>query len=118
MRKATEWIEMLILIKVAHTAVWALVAGAIVALPFLAWRGAFGWAAVCSALALAECALLLANGRRCPMTDWAARYTSDRSLNFDIYIPRWLARWNAAIFGALFLINEGFVVIAWLRRRP
>ena len=40
------------------------------------------------------------------MTDLAAKYTADRSPNFDIYMPNWLARHNKAIFGALFLVNE------------
>jgi hypothetical protein len=39
---------MLTAIKVLHTVVWALLAGAIVALPFLAGQGAFRWAAIFS----------------------------------------------------------------------
>ena len=102
---------MLTTIKVLHTVVWALLAAAIVALPFLAAQGAFRWAAILSAAILIECVVLLANGWRCPMTDLAAKYTDDRSPNFDIYMPNWLARHNKTIFGSLFLVNEAIFLL-------
>ncbi|MFZ0339118.1 MAG: hypothetical protein WAL45_13875 [Terracidiphilus sp.] len=108
---------MLTTIKALHTVVWALLAGAIVALPFLAGQGAFRWAAILSAAILIECVVLLANGWRCPMTDLAAKYTDDRSPNFDIYMPNWLARHNKTIFGSLFLVNEAIFLTVWLRSR-
>ncbi|MDR3799022.1 MAG: hypothetical protein P4K93_12755 [Terracidiphilus sp.] len=118
MGKASEDVTgMLTAIKVLHTVVWAFFAAAIVALPFLAVQGAFGWAAILSVLILVECGVLLANGWRCPMTDLAAKYTADRSPNFDIYMPKWLAVHNKTIFGTLFLLNEAIVVVEWLRRR-
>jgi len=106
---------MLTAIKLLHTAIWALLASAILMLPFLAWQGAFRWAAIISVVVLIECGVLLANGWRCPLTDWAARYTVDRSPNFDIYMPSWLARHNKTIFGTLFLVNEVVVLVTWLR---
>ncbi len=57
----------------------------------MVWFSAFGWAAALSALVLVEVAVLLANRMRCPLTGVAARYTKDRSPNFDIYLPVWLA---------------------------
>jgi hypothetical protein len=108
---------MLIAIKALHTVVWAFLVGCIVALPFVAWWGAFRWAAILSIVVLVECGVLLANGWRCPMTDLAARYTADRSPNFDIYMPVWLARHNKTIFGALFVLNEVIVAVEWLRIR-
>lgn len=110
-------VSMLTTIRVLHTVVWAFFAGCIIALPFTAWCGAFRWAAILSIVVLIECGVLLANGWRCPMTDLAAKYTVDRSPNFDIYMPKWLARHNKTIFGALFLINETVVVVEWLRSR-
>src|SRR5208337_3236717 len=118
MRKASEdETGMLTAIKVLHTVVWALLAGAIVALPFLAIKGAFRWAAIISIVIFFEGVVLLANGWRCPLTDLAAKYTTDRSPNFDIYIPNWLARHNKTIFGTLFLVNEAIVLVEWLRSR-
>lgn len=108
---------MLTAIKALHTIVWALLAAAIVALPFLAVQGAFRWAAILSVVVLGECGVLLANGWRCPLTDLAAKYTADRAPNFDIYMPNWLARHNKTIFGSLFLVNELIFLVLWLRSR-
>jgi hypothetical protein len=41
----------------------------------------------------------------------AARYTSDRSANFDIYLPRWIARYNKEIFGSLFAVGLSFTLV-------
>lgn len=99
------------LVKGIHTLVWALFAGAIVALPVVAWRGRFDVALALVGLVLAEVLVLLVNGWRCPLTDVAARYTDDRLDNFDIYLPLWLARHNKTIFGALFV---GGVLVTWV----
>jgi hypothetical protein len=48
------------------------------------------------------------------LTDLAARFTSDRSAEFDIYLPRWLARHNKTLFGGLFAVNELIVLWRWL----
>jgi hypothetical protein len=102
-------------IKLAHTAIWALLAGCIVALPAAGiWRR-FHLVAFLTAVILGECAVLAVNRRRCPLTDLAARYTTDRADNFDIYLPLWLARHNKTIFGVLFVIGEIVVLRYWLR---
>ena len=62
----------------------------------------------------AECGVLVLYEGECPMTLLAARYTEDRADNFDIYLPRWLALRNKAIFGALFIGGEFVVVWCWL----
>ena len=104
-------------IKLLHTAVWAVMAGSILTLPVAASTRHFGWALMLTALVVGECAVLTANRGRCPMTDWAARYTLDRAANFDIYLPEWLARNNKAIFGTLFAVNELIVLWRWLASR-
>ena len=104
---------MLLAIKLAHTAIWALFAGCVVALPVAAWRRRFRWAALLSAAVLLECVVLACNGGRCPLTDLAARYTADRRPNFDILLPAWLALYNKVIFGALFLGGEILFLARW-----
>jgi hypothetical protein len=66
---------------------------------------------------LVECAVLAVNRGRCPLTDLASRYTEERTDNFDIYLPLWLARRNKAIFGTLFVVGELFVLGLWLNSR-
>jgi hypothetical protein len=105
--RALQWI------KLVHTIAWALFASAILAIPLLVRIGAFEWALGLSALVLVEVSVLLANGMRCPLTAVAARYTKDRSDNFDIYLPVWLARHNKLIFGSIFVIGEASLAVGW-----
>jgi len=102
-------------IKLAHTLVWMLFAGCIVALPFVAWQGQFHVAAILIGVVLFEVLVLLVNRFRCPLTDVAARFTEDRRDNFDIYLPLWLARYNKQIFGTLFVAGTIFALVLWQR---
>src|SRR4030095_10177 len=95
----------LCLVKVTHTIVWAILATCIVAIPVLAWLGHDRQASVLILVVLVELLVLMANGGNCPMTAVAARYTTDRRDNFDIYLPQWLARYNKLIFGAIYLLG-------------
>ena len=108
---------MLPAIKLLHTVIWALLAGCILALPILAVLRRFRWAAIITVVVLSECVTLAINGGRCPLTDFAARYTGDRTANFDIYLPIWLAEHNKFIFGTLFVLGEVVVVACWRRRK-
>lgn len=101
-------------IKVVHTTVWAFFVGCIVALPIAGGLGRFRLAGVLSALVLLECSALAVNRCRCPLSNLAERYTGDRSPNFDIYMPEWLARYNKQIFGTIFLLNELIVLGEWI----
>jgi hypothetical protein len=106
----------LTVIKLLHTVVWAVMAACVLAIPVVGYGRQFRWAAVLTAIMIGECAVLAANRGRCPLTDWAARYTTDRAANFDIYLPAWLARHNKVIFGTLFVVSEVVVVWLWLGR--
>ncbi len=101
-------------IKTLHTLIWAFFAGCILAIPLAALAGRLDWAAALTGVVLVECLIILVNGGRCPLTAVAARYTPDRADNFDIYLPRWLARYNKVIFGSLFLGGELLAVWCWL----
>ena len=105
---------LLVAIKLLHTAIWAVLAGSILALPVAAFTRHFRWALMLTAFVVCECGMLAANRGRCPLTDWAARFTENRTANFDIYLPNWLARNNKAIFGTLFAVNELIVLWRWL----
>jgi hypothetical protein len=100
-------------VKSLHTVVWAIFAAAIVAIPAFTWMGELRAALWLSVLVFVEVAILFANHMRCPLTDIAARYTDDRSDNFDIYLPVWLAKHNKRIFGSLFVIAEVYLLWRW-----
>lgn len=102
-------------IKVLHTAIWGFFAACILALPVAGMLRRFDWAVALTILILIECGVLAANRGRCPLTDLAARFTPERSEAFDIYLPRWLARHNKALFGTLFVLFELTILWQWLR---
>ena len=103
-------------VKLLHTAAWAMFAGAILAIPLFAYQGRLGVAAALIAFVLLEVLVLACNGMRCPLTGVAARFTEDRSDNFDIYLPLWLARYNKLIFGSLFVAGIACTLAAWMLR--
>lgn len=95
-------------IKVIHTLVWAFFAGCILAIPLASWHGEHRAAAWLAAIVAFEVAVLALNRWSCPLTAVAARYTSDRRENFDIYLPLWLARNNKLVFGGLYVAGIAF----------
>ena len=95
-------------IKVAHTAIWVVMVAAM--------RGRFRVTSWLTALIVAECVVLALNGGRCPLTDFAAQFTTDRAANFDIYLPRWLALHNRIIFGGLFVLGQLVWLWRWMTR--
>ena len=107
----------LIVIKLLHTATWLGFVSCIVAVPIAAELRHFRAAAVLSGVVLLECLILAVNRYRCPLTNLAAAYTEERTDNFDIYLPLWLARYNKVVFGSLFVAGEIFALVRWFRFR-
>lgn len=100
-------------VKMAHTAIWAVLGGCVVAIPVFAFQRRLEVAAALIAVVLCEVAVLAFNGMRCPLTDVAGRYTAQRQANFDIYLPLWLARHNQRIFGTLYAVGVLYTAVAW-----
>ena len=100
-------------IKVIHTIAWLFFASCIFAIPILTWRGDYRHAAIFIGIVFVEVIVLLLNGMHCPLTPVAARYTTDRRDNFDIYLPEWLARHNKLIFGALYVAGIVYTIARW-----
>ena len=105
------------IVKLVHTVVWAVFAGAIVAIPVFTVMGRHGAAWGLIAFVMLEVAVLAFNRMRCPLTDVAAKYTDDRRPNFDIYLPLWLARENQRIFGSLYVLAIIHALATWALRR-
>lgn len=103
---------MLVWLKTFHTLIWMVMTAANFLAFILAWQGKFNawfWWAV--GLLLLETLIIATNQWRCPITNIAERYTSDRRPNFDIYLPEWLARYNVRIFTVLILLETLAVLI-------
>ena len=104
---------MLACIRTLHTVVWAFFVGCILGIFVFAHREQFGVALLLIAIVLGEVVVLAGNRMRCPLTDVAARHTESRVENFDIYLPRWLARHNKVIFGSLYVVGIVYTVAQW-----
>ena len=100
------------LIKLVHTIVWGIFVAAIL---YVLYAGIFdkitGMVWVCVAAILIESVILLINKWKCPMTSLAVNYTDEHPTGFDIFIPKWLARFNKAIFSTMFII--GLCLVIW-----
>jgi hypothetical protein len=105
-------------VRLLHTAVWAVFAGCVVAVPWLTWQGRLGAATWLATVVLGEVVVLWLNRWSCPLTAVAARYTDDRRANFDIYLPEWLARYNKQIFGPLYAAGVAYLVVMYLSAGP
>lgn len=104
----------LCLIRWVHTIVWAFFASAVLAIPVAAWQGRFTLLLWLTGIVLIEVIVLVVNQFRCPLTGVAARYTSERQPNFDIYLPSWLAKYNKEIFGSIFVAGLVLGLVRWL----
>ncbi len=113
-RSPSERHRLLVVVKLLHTVAWLFLVGCIVGIPIAGARGQFPLAAALTGIILVECAVLVANRWRCPLTDLAERYTDQRTDNFDIYLPQLLARHNKTIFGTLFVVGGLFALERWL----
>lgn len=103
-------------VKLCHTLIWIVLSGCVIAIPVLAHQQRFAIAFSMIAIILLETLVLAINGWRCPLTNVAERYTDNREPNFDIYLPRWLARYNKQIFGTWFVVGLLYTLTAWLGR--
>jgi hypothetical protein len=104
-------------VKVVHTAIWAFFAFCIVAIPIASSLGHFSAAAWLAAIVCGEVVVLLLNSWSCPLTAVAAKYTVDRTADFDIYLPEWLARNNKSVFGALYVVGVIVATMQWVHAK-
>ncbi len=99
-------------IKLIHTAVWAVMASAVIYVLYAGLAGTFNALVLASIiLVILESVVLVWNKWTCPLTPLAAKYTADRNPNFDIYLPRWLAKHNKTIFTAIFVVGLVLTII-------
>ena len=98
-------------IKTIHTIIWIIMVLAIFYIIYCGLTNTFNLLlGISIGLILLEGLVLILNKGICPFTPLAMKYTSDRSDNFDMYIPKFIAKYNKAIFGILFII--GLILIA------
>lgn len=103
----------LTLIRALHTLVWAGFVACIIGMPLAAALEKFTVATWLAVIVAGEVCVLALNHWHCPLTAIAARYTTDRRPNFDIWLPQWIALHNQHIFGSLYALGLGFTAWRW-----
>lgn len=105
----------LLCIKLIHTIIWAFF---VVVIFYILFSGIFNrinaYTYIAIGLVVIEGLILLLFGWRCPLTVVGKKYTDDREIGFDIFLPKWIAKNNKVIFGALFGIGAVIVILRWL----
>lgn len=100
----------LLTIKLVHTFIWAFMASCVLYIFSAGMLGFInGYVHIAIAVIFLEGLILLIFKWRCPFTIIAQNYTQNREENFDIFLPRLLAKHNKNIFTTLFVI--GLVLI-------
>ena len=67
------------------------------------------------ALVIIEGIALIANHWVCPLTTFAKRYTTDRSINFNIYLPKFVAKYSRSFFMVVFIVGMILVLINYMK---
>jgi hypothetical protein len=102
-------------LKVLHTLVWAIMTIANLMAFYFAFIGRFDlWFWIPATLLAIEIAVMLSNHMKCPLTNAIEKQTNDRSANFGIYLPGWMAKYNVRIYAILLPIEALIVIIKQL----
>lgn len=62
------------------------------------------WVWVCLACIVVEGLVLVIFKKICPVTIMARKYSDSQEPNFDIYLPKWLAKYNKEIYTTIVLV--------------
>lgn len=102
----------LVLVKILHTFIWAIMVAAILCIVYAGVSGDIGivtYAAI-GLMTFEGLALLMGKGS-CPLTPIARQFSDSPKANFDIYLPEWLARHNKLIFSVILAV--GLALVVW-----
>jgi hypothetical protein len=105
----------LLCIKLIHTIIWAFL---VLVIFYILFTGIFDkinvYTFIAIGLVVIEGLILLLFGWRCPLTVVGEKYTDNHEIGFDIFLPKWIAKNNKAIFGAIFGIGAVIVILRLL----
>lgn len=96
----------LIAIKIIHTTIWVFFNIVIFYFLYAVLVNKIDmWVWICLGLVLCEAITLMIFKNVCPVTIVARKYTDSNKVNFDIYLPNWLAKYNKLIYSAIVAIT-------------
>ncbi|APM38886.1 hypothetical protein [Clostridium kluyveri] len=98
-------------IKLMHTIIWFFY---VFVFFYILYTGIFNkinlylWIAI--GLEIIEGIILIIFKGKCPLTVLGYKYTDNPEVGFDIYLPKWLAKYNKIIYGSGLVIAM-FIII-------
>ena len=98
--------KLLLWIKTVHTIIWAFyvfIIGYIVYASIIDKIDVYLYSAI--GFVLLEGVILLFFRWKCPLTILGYNYSDNHEIGFDIFLPKWLAKHNKAIFTTIFVIG-------------
>jgi Na+/glutamate symporter len=102
----------LFILKITHTVIWALFVLMIGYILYSGIRNRIDWFTYLSiAAVIVEGIILLIFKWKCPRTGIARRYTDSQEINFDIFLPKIIAKHNKTIFTTLYII--GIIIVIY-----
>ncbi len=104
------------MIKIAHSVIWGFFNVVIFYMLYAALANKIDkWLWIGYGLIFLEGLVLLIFRLYCPLTVWARKYSDSTKENFDIYLPRWLAKYNKLIYTTIVGIISVIVIIRLLQ---
>jgi hypothetical protein len=98
-------------LKLIHTIIWVFY---VLVFFYILYAGIYNkidlylWIAI--SLEIMEIVILIIFKGKCPLTIWGYKYIDIPEIGFDIFLPRWLAKYNKRIYGSgLFIVM--FIII-------
>lgn len=96
---------MIVVIKSIHTLVWLMMTTAVWYIGYSVFRMEFDVLFYVSLTMIGvESMVIIFNSWKCPLTDVARKYSDDDEPNFDIYLPRIVAKFNKEIFSIILFV--------------
>lgn len=101
----------LAVVRAVHTAIYLVMASAVLATVYGGVTGAHGlWLWIAAGLAALESLIFAASGMKCPLTAIAVKYGAGQDGLFDTFLPEPITRHTLRVFGPLLVL--GFALMA------
>ncbi|QYK54430.1 MAG: hypothetical protein KF824_05910 [Fimbriimonadaceae bacterium] len=103
-------------IRAFHTLIYIILACSVL---FILYCGVTGLSGailgIALGLTLAECAIFVGFGFKCPLSAIALKYGAEEQNFSDLFLPRWLAHYTPAIFGTLLVVGLALIALRFLQ---
>lgn len=96
----------LLWVKIIHTAIWLFY---VYIIGYILFAGIYNkidiYLFLSIGLVIFEGIILILFKWKCPLTIIGNKYTDNHEVGFDIFLPKWLAKNNKAIFSTIFFVG-------------